>query len=227
MSLVYAAGYFRVAMLGGRYSQGLLLASLPVLQAISIPFYVRRKQFRSPAEAMIRSAAVAVTIAAIGGAVFLKTAASFGGFRSLWGSDRLQVGYVLTVLLFAGLAGGTALGILRWRVLQRQQQAQAISRVSDSGWRNYLRSAVLWIASVTAFVWLTEWLRSRVFSWQTSFLVWEVSLGIAGLFLIASIPLVFPRPTETNRAIRQWQYPRSLWLLVRVTRTLRHEPSMP
>jgi len=198
MGLVYAAGYFRAAVLGGRYTQGLLLASLPLLQAIWIPFYVRRKQFRSPAEAMIRSAAAAVAIAGIGEAVFLKTAASFGGFRSSWDSDRLQADYVLTVLLFAGLAGGTALGMLGWRVLQRRQRAQAISRVSDSRWRNYLRSAVLWIASVTAFVWLLEWLRSRVFSWQGDFLLWGFSSGVAGLFLIAPIPVVFPRPTETN-----------------------------
>jgi hypothetical protein len=118
-----------------------------VLQAILIPAYVWRKEFRSRAEAMIRSAAAAVAIAGIGEAVFLKTAASFGGFRSYWDSNRLQADYVLTVLLFAGLAGGTALGTLRWHVLQRQRRVQAIARVSDSRWNNYLRSAVLWIAS--------------------------------------------------------------------------------
>jgi hypothetical protein len=208
MSLAYAAGYLHVAVLDGRYSQGLLLASLPVLQAILIPAYVWRKEFRSPAEAMIRSAAAAVAIAGIGEAVFLKTAASFGGFRSPWDSDRLQVGYVLTVLLFAGLAGGTALGILRWRVLQRQQRVQAIARVSDSRWRNYLRSAVLWIASVTLFFWLLGWLRSRVLSWQGDFLLWEFSFGVAGLFLIAPIPVVFPRATETNRWKLTWKYSR-------------------
>ncbi len=199
MSLVYAAGYFRVAVLGGRYSQGLLLASLPVLQAIWIPFYVRRKQFRSPAEAMIRSLAAAVAITALGGAVFLTTASFFTGFSSSWDSDRLQVGYVLTVMLFAGLAGGTALGMLRWRVLQRQQRVQALAPVPDSSWSNYLRSAILWIASATVFDWLVAWLRSRVFSWQTTFLVLEVSFGIAGLFLIAPIPLVSLPPTGTNR----------------------------
>ncbi|MGA9977745.1 MAG: hypothetical protein WBQ08_03850 [Candidatus Sulfotelmatobacter sp.] len=206
MSLVYAAGYFRVAVLGGRYSQGLLLASLPVLQAIWIPFYVRRKQFCGPAEAMIRSATTAVAIAGIGEAVFLMTAASFGGFRVSGDSDRLQVGYVLTVLLFAGLAGGTALGILRWRVLQRQQRSQGISPVSDSPWRNYLRSAVLWIASVTAFVWLLKWLGSRIFSWQGGFVLWGFLFGVAGLFLIAPIPVVFPRATETNRWKLTWTY---------------------
>jgi len=101
MSLVYAAGYFRVAVLGGRYSQGVLLASLPVLQAIWIPAYVWRKEFRTAAEAMIRSAAAAVAIAAIGEAVFLMTAAAFGGFRSYWDSDRLYSDYVLTVLLLS------------------------------------------------------------------------------------------------------------------------------
>jgi hypothetical protein len=206
MSLVYATGYFHVAVLGGRYSQGFLLAALPVLQAIWIPFYVRRKQFRSPAEAIIRSAATAVAIAGIGEAVFLMTAASFGGFRSSWDSDRLQVGYVLTVLLFAGLAGGTALGILGWCILQLEQRAQAISRVSDSHWRNYVRSAVLWIASVTAFIWLIEWLRSRVFSWQSDFLPWGFSFGVVGLLLIAPIPVVFPQPTETNRWKLTWKY---------------------
>ncbi len=199
MSLVYAAGYFRVAVLGGRYSQGVPLASLPVLQAVLIPFYVWRKQFRSAAEAMIRSAAAAVAVVAFGEAVFLKTAASFGGFGSSWDSDPLQIDYVLTILLFAGLAGGTALGMLRWRVLQRQQLAQAITRVSDSRWRNYVRSAVLWIASATTVVWLIEWLRSRVFSWQVSFLVWEISFGVVGLFLIAPIPIVSPPPAQTNR----------------------------
>ena len=199
MSLVYAAGYFRVAVLGGRYSQGVLLASLPVLQAIWIPAYVWRKEFRTAAEAMIRSAAAAVAIAAIGEAFFLMTAAAFGGFRSYWDSDRLYSDYVLTVLLFAGLATGPALGILRWRVLQRQRRVQANPRISDSRWSKYLRSAVLWIASATVFVWLIEWLRSRVFSWQTSFLVWEVSLGIMGLVLIAPIPIISPLPAQTTR----------------------------
>jgi hypothetical protein len=199
MSLVYAAGYFRVAVLGGRYSQGVLLASLPVLQAIWIPAYVWRKEFRTAAEAMIRSAAAAVAIAAIGEAVFQMTAAAFGGFRSYWDSDRLYSDYVLTVLLFAGLATGPALGILRWRVLQRQRRVQANPRISDSRWSKYLRSAVLWIASATVFVWLIEWFRSRVFSWQTSFLVWEVSLGIMGLVLIAPIPIISPLPAQTTR----------------------------
>ena len=199
MSLVYAAGYFRVAVLGGRYSQGVLLASLPVLQAIWIPAYVWRKEFRTAAEAMIRSAAAAVAIAAIGEAVFQMTAAAFGGFRSYWDSDRLYSDYVLTVLLFAGLATGPALGILRWRVLQRQRRVQTNPRISDSRWSKYLRSAVLWIASATVFVWLIEWFRSRVFSWQTSFLVWEVSLGIMGLVLIAPIPIISPLPAQTTR----------------------------
>jgi hypothetical protein len=199
MSLVYAAGYFRVAVLGGRYSQGVFLASLPVLQAIWIPAYVWQKEFRSAAEAMIRSAAAAVAIAAIGEAAFLMTAAAFGGVRSYWDSDRLHSDYVLTVLLFAGLATGPALGILRWRVLQRQRWVQANPRISDSRCSKYLRSAVLWIASATVFVWLIEWLRSRVFSWQTSFLVWEVSLGIMGLVLIAPIPIISPPPAQTTR----------------------------
>jgi hypothetical protein len=206
MSLLYATGYFHVAVLGGRYSQGFVLASLPVLQAIWIPAYVWRKEFRSPAEAMIRSAAAAVAIDGIGEAVFIKTAASFGGFRSPWDSNRLQADYVLTVLLFAGLAAGTALGILRWRVLQRQRPIQAIARVSDSRWNNYLRSAVLWIASATLFVWLIEWLRSRVFAWQGDFLLWEFSFGVAGLFLIASIPIVSPPLIETNRWKLIWKY---------------------
>ena len=206
MSLVYATGYLHVAVLGGRYSQGVLLVLLPVLQALWIPAYVWRKEFRSPAEAMIRSAAAAVAIAGIGEAVFLKTAASFGGFRSSWDSDRLQVDYVLTVLLFAGLSGGTALGILRWRVVQRQQRVQAINRAADSRWSNYIRSAVLWIASATFVVWLIEWLRSRVFSSQVSFLSWEVSFGIAGLLLISPIPIVSPLPTPTNRWKLIWKY---------------------
>jgi hypothetical protein len=206
MSLVYAAGYFHVAVLGGRYSQGFLLASLLVLQALWIPAYMWRKQFCTPEEAMIRSAAAAVTIAAIGEAVFLMIAAFFGDFRSSWDSDRLQVGYVLTVLLFAGVAGGTALGMLRWRVLQRQQRVQALAPASDSRWRNYLRSAVLWTASATVFVWLTEWLRSRIFSWQTNFLVWEVLLGIAGLLFIAPIPLTSAPPAGTDRWKLAWKY---------------------
>jgi hypothetical protein len=168
LRLVYATGYLHVAVLGGRCSQGVLLVLLPVLQAIWIPAYVWRKEFRSPAEAMIRSAAAAVAIAGIGEAVFLKTAPSFGGFRSSWDSDRLQVDYVLTVLLFAGLSGGIALRILRWRVVQRQQRLQAIIRAADSRWSNYIRSAVHWIASATVVVWLIEWLRSRVFSSETA-----------------------------------------------------------
>jgi hypothetical protein len=204
MSLVYAAGYLHVAVLGGRHTQGYILAALPVLQAIWIPAYVWRKEFRTPAEAIIRSAAAAVAIAGIGGVVFLQ-AALFGGFRSSWDSDRLQVGYVVTVLLFAGLAGGTALGILRSRILQRQH-VQIIARIADSRSSNYLRSAVLWIASATVVVWLIEWLRARVFSWQTGLLPWEILFAIAGLLLVAPIPVIFPPPAERTRWKLTWRY---------------------
>jgi hypothetical protein len=206
ISVAYAGAYWHVAVLVGRQTQGLLLASFPVLQALWIPAYVWRKQFRTSAEAMIRSAAAAVAITSIGGVVFLMTGASFGDFHSSWDSDRLQVGYVLTVLLLAGLAGGTALGILRWRVVQRQQRGQAHTPVSDSPWRDYLRSAVLWIASVTVFVWLAECLRSRVFFWQTTFLPWHVSLGIAGLLLIAPIPIVLAPAVDSTHWKLTWKY---------------------
>jgi hypothetical protein len=217
ISFAYAGAYWHVAVLGGRQIQGLLLASLPVLQAVWIPVYVWRKEFRSPPEAMIRSAAAAVAIAGIAEAVFRMTASSFGGFRSSWDSDRLQVGYVLTVLLFAGLAAGTALGMLRWRVLQAQQRVQTLAPASDSQWRNYLRSAVLWIASATVFVWLLEWLQSRVFSWQTTFLVWGVSFGIAGLLLIAPIPIVSLPPSESTRWKQTWRYSRFAALVLAAT----------
>jgi hypothetical protein len=82
MSLVYLAGYLHVAVLGGRYSQGLLLASLPILQAIWIPTYVRLKEFRNGTEAMIRSAAGAVALAGISEGLFLLTTGFFGYFRS-------------------------------------------------------------------------------------------------------------------------------------------------
>lgn len=204
MSLVYAAGYLHVAVLNGRYTQGYLLAVMPALQALWIPAYVWRKQFRAPSEAIIRSAAAAVAIAGIGGGVFLITAVSFGGFRSSWDSDRLQFGYVLTVLLFAGLAGGTALGILRSRILSRRQ-VRTIAGGADSGWSNYLSSAVLWTASATVVGWLAGWLRPQVFSGPDS-LLWEILFGVAGLFLIAPIPIVSRAPAQTPRWKLIWRY---------------------
>ena len=210
MSIVYLVGYLHVAVLGGRYGQGLLLASLPILQAIWISAYVWLKEFRSETEAMIRSAAGAAALAGISEGLFLLTARFFGGFRSSWDSDRLQLSYVLTVLLLSGLAGGTALGILRWRVLQGQQRLQATARISDSWWGNYLRSAVLWIASATVFAWLTEWLCLHLFSSsQGNFPYWGilfVLFGAAGLLLIAPIPVVSPPLTDTDRRKLTWKY---------------------
>jgi hypothetical protein len=207
MSLVYLAGYLHVAVLGGRYSQGLLLASLPILQAILIPTYVRLKEFRNGTEAMIRSSAGAVALAGISEGLFLLTTGFFGYFRSFWDSDRLQVSYSFTVLLLSGLAGGTALGILRWRVLQGLQRTQATDRASDSWWANYLHSAVLWIASATVFAWLTEWLCLHLFSSsQSNFPYWGLLLGAAGLLLIAPIPIVSPPRTDTDRRKLIWKY---------------------
>ncbi len=80
----------------------------------------------SRAEAAIRSVATAVAIGWL--PFFALIPALFGRFQSSWNADRLQLGFVSTFLVLGGLAGGTTLGILRWR-----QQAGQTTDVSQRG----------------------------------------------------------------------------------------------
>ncbi|MGB8591628.1 MAG: hypothetical protein WA755_05840 [Candidatus Acidiferrales bacterium] len=196
MSFVYAAGYLYVAATGGQFIEALLLASLPVLQAILIGVFVWREEFCGQAEAIIRSAAAAVAIAGICGVGFSFAMRIFAAFRSPGYFQELQPGYLLTVLLFAGLLGGTALAILRWRVLQ--EQVRPSIRRLESRWNIYLHATTVWIASETVPSWLTGW-SIRSFSVD-----WVIVAG--GLLLIAPIPVVFPARAGSGRWKVIWKY---------------------
>jgi len=153
LSLIQVALYFQVAMSPARIPQGLLFASALLLQAIGIPLYASRKEFTSHAQAVIRSAAAAATFDGLAISILALTGNRFGTIASPGGLDPLQTGYIATILLLSGLAGGTALGILRWRILQAQP-VQPVAQPLDSRWRLYLRSAVLWTAAVTVYCWV-------------------------------------------------------------------------
>jgi uncharacterized membrane protein len=139
-----------------------------------------------------------VAIAGICGGGFSFTVRIFVASRSPLYFQGLQPGYLLTVLLFAGLLGGTALAILRWRVLLAQQQVRPSIRLLESSWSIYLHAASLWIASETVLSWLSGW-SHRSFSVD-----WVIVAG--GLLLIAPIPIVFPARAGSGRWKLIWKY---------------------
>ena len=188
--LVYVIIYFQVAASAGRIPQGLLFSCALLLQAVWIPIYVLRKEFTSKAQAVIQGATataafdgLAVTLLALAGNRF-RTISSLGGL------DPLQSGYTATVLLLSGLAGGTALGILRWRILQAEP-VQAVAKPLDPRWQFYLRSAVLWTACVTVYYWVISAVRwAAGDSDSRSFILYVIRWAAVGLLLIAPIPIL-------------------------------------
>ena len=118
LSLVYTAGYWHLAVLSGRLLQGRVLASAFLTQALLVPAYTWREKFSSCAGAAIQAASAAVSIVGIP-AILLALTESFSrpaglnphyfdfAYANTYG---LQFGYVTTILVLSGIAGGTFLG---------------------------------------------------------------------------------------------------------------------
>ncbi len=205
LSLIYAAGYLHVAMLHYRLLQGLVLSSTFLVQALFIPAYTLRQKFGSKAESVIQSSAAAVTIVGLLASVLILIEALLRHFTVPVSIEGLQFGYVATTSLLSGVIGGTSLGVLRWRMLQAQPM-QAIAMPADAGWRHYLRSAMLWTASVTVYSWVIHaWLWAASNSYSRN-LPAEILWGVAGLFLIAPIPMVSPLREAESLQRRIWRY---------------------
>jgi hypothetical protein len=205
-SLLQVAIYFGVAASGGRTPQGRLFALALLLQAIGIPLYVWRKEFTSLAEALIRSVAAAAAFDGLAASILVLTGNRFGTITLPGGLDPLQFGYIATTLLLGGLAGGAALGILRWRILQAQQ-VQPVAQPLDSWWAHYLRSALLWTSSVTVYCWaiMTQyWAAGH--SDSRSFIPYVVPCAAAGLLLVAPIPVLSPARKGEGRQKTFWRY---------------------
>src|ERR1700722_14053565 len=136
LSLVYTAVYCHLAVLNGRLLQGCVLASAFLIQALLVPAYVWREKFSSGAGAVIQAACAAVSIVGIPATFLALTESSLRpsglnphyfdfAYTNTYG---LQFGYVTTILVLSGVAGGTALGILRWRILQARRWKRTLRR---------------------------------------------------------------------------------------------------
>jgi hypothetical protein len=204
LSLVYTAVYWHLAVLNGRLLQGCILASAFLIQALLVPAYIWRGKFSSRAEAAILAASAAVSIIGTPATFLALTESSLRpsglnpnyfdfAYTNTYG---LQFGYVTTILVLSGIAGGTALGILRWRILQTEAleaNTSPDSEDSSDWWNRYLRSALPWAATATLCSWLVEafvWaIRPAPGMWlpHQNDLPAEVLLGIGGLLFIAPI----------------------------------------
>ena len=205
-SAIYVTAYFFVADLRGDRPHGLLLASTIMLQAILVPACIWRAKFASGLEAAIRSAAGGIAFSGLTVTLFLYTEMLFHTPRNLTDSESLQLGFASTILLLGGLAGGIQLGVLRWNILQ-QSSTPANDAPADSAWRRYVKSAVSWIASVTVSCWLPNaYAWSAAGSPVTNLVPAGVVFGIAGLFLTAPIPAIFPAASSASRGNRVWKY---------------------
>jgi hypothetical protein len=205
-SLLIVVTYFKVAWSGGRIPQGRLFASALLLQAIGIPLYVWLKEFTSLTEAVIRSASAAAAFDGLAASILGLTGNRFGTMTSPGDLDPLQLGYIATSLLLGGLAGGTALGILRWRILQAQP-VQPATRPLDSWRGHYLRSGLLWTAPVTVYYWLIStgrWATGH--SDSRSFIPYVVPWAAAGLLLIVPIPILSLARKGEGRQKTIWRY---------------------
>ncbi len=119
--------------------------------------------------------------------------------------------------------------MLRWSILQ-QASTPASDAPADSAWTRYLKSAVSWIASVTVFCWLPnayQW--SAAGSSVANLVPAGIFVGIAGLFLTAPIPAIFPASPSASRGQRVWKYSAislleliSIWTLATVA-SLAHQ----
>lgn len=206
-SLVHAFVYLQIAVSAARIPQGLLFASALLLQAVGIPLYVLRTEFTSQAQAVIRSTAAAAAFDGLAASVLILTGNRFGTIASSPGGlDPLRSGYIATILLLSGLAGATALGILRWRILQMQQVQPTVQPVMSWS-RQYLWSGVLWTAAVTVFCWVISAARWAAGDFDSSsVLPYVVPLAAAGLLLLAPIPILSPARAAEGPQKRIWRY---------------------
>jgi len=205
-SLIQGALYFQVAVSPARIPQGLLFASALLLQAIGIPLYVLGTEFTSQAQAVIRGAAAAAAFDGLAASILVLTGNRFGTISSPGGLDPLESGYIATILLLSGLAGGTTLGILRWRILQAER-VQAVAKPLDPRWRLYLRSAVLWTACVIVYYWVISAARwAAGDSDSRSFILYVIPWAAVGLLLIAPIPILSLAREGESPQKRIWRY---------------------
>jgi hypothetical protein len=212
-SLVYAAIYLRVAVIGSHYPEASIFAGTILLQALVIPSYISQERFAGPAAAAIQSACSAVALVALTAITQVSARISFQHFTFLRSTDTLHFPFVATILLLSGAVGGTALGILRWRVLQAAP-AQPIGESSDSKWHRYFQSAVVWIASVTIYSWPIraiggEQNRERA-------LLAEIALVGAGLLFVAPLALRSSLWEIESDAQRTWKCFKSALLPVTI-----------
>jgi len=162
VSLLDGAVYRHILALDGADPRGVRLALLFLLPAICLPIYLSRKTFESSAEAVIRSAAAAVTCAGLV-SFFPGTVAQLLGIPVSTAEDpHLQLGYVISILLLNGIVAGTALGILRWHIV-REQLTQLVPLAPNSDWRKDLRSQLIWIACATSSSWFFH-----AYAWATA-----------------------------------------------------------
>jgi hypothetical protein len=116
-----------------------------LLQAIWLPIYLSRKSLEGAAGAVICSAAAAVTFAGLA-SFLLGTITQLLGIPISAAEDpRLQLGYVISILHVNGIIAGTALGVLRWRIV-REQPAQPVPLPTNLSWIKDPRSQLIWIA---------------------------------------------------------------------------------
>jgi hypothetical protein len=223
LSLVYIVVYWHLAVLHGRLLQGCVLASAFLIQALLVPAYVWREKFSSGAGAAIQAASAAVSVVGIPATLLALTESSLrpSGLNPHYfdfayaDTHGLQFGYVTTILVLSGIAGGTALGILRWRILQAEALEASIpsdSEESRSWWNRYLRSALPWAATATLCSWLVE-----AFAWATRLApgVWlphqndlpaEVLLGFGGLLFIVPFAIRARDVEAASREVRVRKY---------------------
>jgi hypothetical protein len=223
LSLVYTAVYCHLAVLNGRLLQGCVLASAFLIQALLVPAYVWREKFSSGAGAVIQAACAAVSIVGIPATFLALTESSLRpsglnphyfdfAYTNTYG---LQFGYVTTILVLSGVAGGTALGILRWRILQAKAlEANTSPDFEDprSWWNRYLRAAIPWAATATlcsllveAVVWATRPAPGMWLPYPNA-LPAEVLLGIGGLLFIAPIAIRARGLQAQSRPLRIRKY---------------------
>lgn len=198
--------YLHYAVLGGRYFQGAILASLPVVQSVGTSIYPWRKRFSTQPEATIRTAVNAVVIAGVCELVFQFSVMYLHSFRSPWDIHRIQVDYVVAVLTVGGFAAGSVLGMLRWRIQEQSPQTSKFLTTSNAAWGNPILSLSIWISMMTVAGFLMDWILFDLYS--NTYGAEKVFFTFFGLVFIAPIPLFSPVRKEINRlklTLRYWK----------------------
>ena len=124
-------------------------------------------------EAVICSAAAAMTFAGLA-SFLLGTITQLLGIPVSAAEDpRLQLGYVISILLLNGIVAGTALGVLRWRIV-REQPTQPVPLPQNLSWTKDLRSQLIWIAGLRNFP-----RQKNIASSERAIRIAKVNLGLA------------------------------------------------